>query len=303
MTADPVGPPGNLPPTGVGRTCYRHPNRPTALSCVRCERPICPDCMVEAPVGFQCRDCVRGANKTTRQGRTPFGGRVTSNPHAVTYALIGLNALAFLFELSSTAFVDRFQQIGYAFERTNGAVHLVGVAHGEYYRLLTSMFLHEPPSAGGAFFLHILFNMWCLFVVGPPLEALLGRVRFAAMYLLTGLAGSVLAYALTAPNVGELGASGAIFGLFGALLVVGRRLRLNIQPIAMTIGLNLVLTFSLPGISWQAHIGGLVAGAGLAGAWAYAPRDKRTAIQLASSVALLALLVVVVIARTHQLRG
>jgi membrane associated rhomboid family serine protease len=302
MTADPGGPPGNLPPTGVGPTCYRHPNRPTALSCVRCERPICPDCMVEAPVGFQCRDCVRAGSKTVRVGRTPFGGRVTSNSHAVTYALIGLNALAFVFELSSTAFVSRFWQFSAIY--APGTRHPVGgVAHGEYYRLVTSMFLHLPPSTGNTFFLHILFNMWALSVVGPPLEALLGRVRFTALYLLTGLAGSVLTYVLATPYVPELGASGAIFGLFGALFVVGRRLRLNIQPIAATIGLNLVLTFSLANIGWQAHIGGLVAGAALAAAWAYAPRNKRTAIQLASSVALLALLVVVVVARTHQLRG
>src|SRR5450432_3647877 len=302
MTADPGGPPGNLPPTGVGRTCYRHPNRPTALSCVRCERPICPDCMVEAPVGFQCPECVRGANKAMRQGRTPFGGRVTSNPQAVTYALIGLNVLAFMFELSSKAFVVRFWQFGATYAPFSQ--HSVGgIAHGECYRLLTSMFLHEPPSSGGAFFLHILFNMWCLYVVGPPLEALLGRVRFVAMYLLAGLAGSVLAYTLTAPNVAELGASGAIFGLFGALLVVGRRLRLNIQPIAITIGLNLVLTFSFAGISWQAHIGGLVAGAALGAAWAYAPRANRTAIQVGSSIALAAILIVMVILRTHNLTG
>jgi membrane associated rhomboid family serine protease len=295
----PTGPPGG----GAAPTCYRHPGRETYVSCVRCGRPICPDCMITAAVGFQCPECVRDGRKTVRQGRTPFGGRVTSNPHAVTYALIGLNALAFLFEMSSTAFVNRFDQIGLAVERTNGLPHVVGVAHSEYYRLLTSMFLHEPPAAGGAFFLHILFNMWCLFVVGPPLEALLGRVRFAVMYLLTGLAGSVLAYTLTAPNVAELGASGAIFGLFGALLVVGRRLRLNVQPIAVTIGLNLVLTFSFAGISWQAHIGGLVAGAALAGAWAYAPRANRTAIQIASSVALAAVIVVMVILRTHNLTG
>jgi len=261
--------------------------------------------MIQASVGFQCPECVRDGRKTVRQGRTPFGGRVTSNPHAVTYALIGLNALAFLFELSSTAFVQRFWQFGATYGFTaDGKLHVAGgIAHGEYYRLLTSMFLHEPPSGGGAFFLHILFNMWCLFVVGPPLEALLGRVRFAAMYLLTGLAGSVLAYVLTTPNVPELGASGAIFGLFGALLVLGRRLRLNIQPIAVTIGLNLVLTFSFSGISWQAHIGGLVAGAALAAAWAYAPRANRTAIQIASSVALAAVLVVMVILRTHNLTG
>jgi membrane associated rhomboid family serine protease len=232
-----------------------------------------------------------------------LGGRVTANPHAATYALIGLNILAFLGEISSTAFVNRFEQVGGATQLTNGSLHVVGIAHGQYYRLLTSMFLHEPPSYGGAFFLHILFNMWALFVVGPPLEALLGRFRFVAMYLLTGLAGSVFAYVLTVPYIPELGASGAIFGLFGALLVVGRKLRLNIQPIALTIGLNLVLSFSLPNISWQAHIGGLIAGAALGAAWAYAPRANRTAIQIGSSVALAALLVVMVILRTHNLTG
>ncbi|HEY0869500.1 MAG TPA: rhomboid family intramembrane serine protease [Acidothermaceae bacterium] len=239
-----------------------------------------------------------------RQGRTPLGGRPSANPHAVTYALIGLNVLAYLGEVASTAFVQRFWQFGATGFTANGKVHVVaGVAHGEYYRLLTSMFLHDPPSSGGLFILHILFNMYALYIVGPPLEALLGRVRFAAMYLLTGLAGSVLAYVLTAPNVPELGASGAIFGLFGALLVVGRKLRLNIQPIAVTIGLNLVLTFSLAGISWQAHIGGLVAGAALAAAWAYAPRPSRTAIQIGSSIALIAVMVVAVVLRTHNLTG
>jgi membrane associated rhomboid family serine protease len=259
--------------------------------------------MVQASVGFQCPECVRDGRKSVRRQTTVFGGRQTSNPQAVTFALIGLNALMFLGELGSSAFVDRFEQIGLALARTTTGLQVVGVAHGQYYRLLTGMFLHEPPSAGGTFFLHILFNMWALYVVGPPLEALLGRVRFLAMYLLTGLAGSVLAYLLAPPNVGELGASGAIFGLFGALFVVGRKLQLNIQPIAVTIGLNLIFTFSFPGISWQAHIGGLVAGAGLAAAWAYAPRNRRTAIQVASSVALAVLLVIIVIARTHNLNG
>ena len=238
-----------------------------------------------------------------RQGRTPLGGRPTANPHAVTYALIGLNILAYLGEVASSAFVNRFEQIGLALQGANSAPHVVGIAHGEYYRLLTSMFLHEPPSSGGLFFLHILFNMWALYVVGPPLEALLGRVRFAAMYLLTGLAGSVFAYLLTAPYIPELGASGAIFGLFGALLIVGRKLRLNIQPIAVIIGLNLVLSFSVSGISWQAHIGGLVAGAALAAAWAYAPRPSRTAIQIGSSIVLIVVMVVAVVLRTHNLTG
>jgi membrane associated rhomboid family serine protease len=235
-----------------------------------------------------------------RQGRTPLGGQVAANPHAVTYALIGLNCLAYLGEIASSSFVAHFEQVGLF---PGHGLPSIGIATGQYYRLLTAMFLHEPPSSGGLFFLHILFNMWALYVVGPPLEALLGRVRFAAMYLLTGLAGSVFAYLLTAPYIPELGASGAIFGLFGALLLVGRKLRLNIQPIAVIIGLNLVLSFSVSNISWQAHIGGLIAGAGLGAAWAYAPRPNRTVIQVASSVALIAIMVVVVILRTHNLRG
>ncbi|MDQ1486877.1 MAG: hypothetical protein QOJ62_2570, partial [Actinomycetota bacterium] len=139
--------------------------------------------------------------------------------------------------------------------------------------------------------------------VGPPLEAWLGRVRFVTLYLLSGLAGSVVAYLLAPANQPSLGASGAVFGLFGALFVLGRRLRFDMGPMATTIGLNLVITFLVPGISWQAHIGGLVAGAALAAAWGYAPRDKRTVVQVASSVALAAILVVIVIMRTHTLTG
>jgi hypothetical protein len=143
--------------------------------------------MIPAAVGFQCPECVRLGSSSIHKTRTVFGGRVTANPHAATYALIGLNVLAFLGEVSSTSFVNRFWQYGATY--SSGTQHATGgIADGQYYRLLTSMFLHEPPSVGGAFFLHILFNMWALFVVGPPLEALLGRIRFVALYLLTGAA-------------------------------------------------------------------------------------------------------------------
>jgi membrane associated rhomboid family serine protease len=293
---------GAASPGGVAPQCYRHPGRETWISCARCSRPICPDCMIPAAVGFQCPECVRASPNAQRVVRTTFGGRAVANTSAVTYGLIGLNVLAYLFEISSASIVNRFALVGYGIiAPIGGSQHLIGVAHGEYYRLLTSMFLHEPPSSGGAYFLHILFNMWALYVVGPPLEARLGRIRFLVMYLLAGLAGSAAAYLLSAPNVAVLGASGAIFGLFGALLVIGRHQRLNIQPIAITIVLNLVLSFSIANISWQGHIGGLIGGTALAAAWAYAPRRQRLAIQIASSVALLALIVVVVALRTHNL--
>jgi membrane associated rhomboid family serine protease len=293
---------GPTPPGVAAPHCYRHGGRETWISCVRCGKAICPDCMVPAAVGFQCPDCVRQSPNARRTVRTTLGGRAVANTSLVTYVLIGLNILAYLVEVASASFVNRFDQVGYVREGTSlAASHLVGVADGQYYRLLTSMFLHEPPSVGGAFFLHILFNMWALYVVGPPLEARLGRVRFLTLYLLAGLAGSAVAFWLTAPYIASLGASGAIFGLFGALFVIGRRERLNIQSIALVIGLNLVFSFTGSNISWQAHIGGLIGGAALAAAWAYAPRAQRAVIQWGSSILLFAIIVVIVVVRTHSL--
>jgi membrane associated rhomboid family serine protease len=297
---------GGSPPSGVAAvpTCYRHAGRETYVSCVRCGRPICADCMIEAPVGFQCPECVHEGRASQRVTRTPFGGKAVGNRTAVTYTIIGLNVAAMLVELAWPEAIRRFDQVGGpVYTLYGGQPHVVGVAHGEYYRLLTSMFLHASPAGGGFGITHILFNMWALAMVGPPLEAWLGRVRFVTLYLLSGLAGSVVAYLLAPANQPSLGASGAVFGLFGALFVLGRRLRFDMGPMATTIGLNLVITFLVPGISWQAHIGGLVAGGALAAAWGYAPRDKRTVVQVASSVALAAILVVIVIMRTHTLTG
>jgi membrane associated rhomboid family serine protease len=202
----------------------------------------------------------------------------------------------FLIEQASPNFITRFALIGGPVHPSFGSPSLIGVAHGEYYRLLSAMFLHENIT-------HILFNMWALYVVGVPLEAMLGRGRYIALYFLSGLAGSALAYWLADPRTETVGASGAIFGLFGALFVVGRRLNLDIRPIGLVIGINLLLTFTISGISWQGHIGGLVAGGALAAAWAYAPRSQRTAVQIASSVLMAALIVAVVVARTHSLNG
>ena len=127
-------------------------------------------------------------------------------------------------------------------------------AYDEYYRLLTSAFLHDGPT-------HILFNMWALYVIGPALERWLGRTRFVALYLLSALGGSVLVYLLTPINVPTLGASGAIFGLFGATLVLSRKLNFDMRWIVGLIVINLVITFVVPSISWQGHVGGLLTGA------------------------------------------
>mgnify|MGYP001597315978 CR=1 FL=1 len=281
---------------GSPPTCYRHPKREAHIRCVRCNRPICPDCMTTASVGFQCPDCVRDGNKSQRVARTTFGGRLSPNKTAVTFTLIGINVVMFLVQQAQPAFVYRFALVGrpFAVQVGQGVDVYHGVAGGEYYRLVSAMFLHENV-------IHILFNMWALYVVGAPLEAMLGRSRYLAMYFLSGLTGSALAYWLASPNSMTLGASGAIFGLFGALFVVGRRLSLDIRPIGAVIGINLLLTFTIPDISWQGHIGGLVAGAALAAAWVYPPRKQRIIAQVVSSVAVAAVIVVIVVARTHAL--
>lgn len=299
MSADDVTrpPSDQVAAPGAGASvpvCYRHPGREAHIRCVRCERPICPDCMVPASVGFQCPECVRSGNATQRIARTALGGRISPNKTLVTYTLIAINVIFFLIQQSSSTFSLRFELIPGPVHPHSGDPSLIGVAEGEYYRLLTSMFLHVGT-------LHILFNMWALYVIGAPLEAMLGRTRFVTLYFLSGLGGSALVYLLTPSNLPTLGASGAIFGLFGALFVLGRRLRFDIRPIGVIIIANLVLTFTLSNISWQGHVGGLVSGAALAAVWAYAPRKLRTPAQIGSSILLAVLIVAIVVARTHAL--
>ena len=181
-----------------------------------------------------------------------------------------------------------------------GPVH--GVAAGEWYRLITSAFLAPATGLNGLGFLDILFNMWALIFVGPSLEGLLGRARFLAVYLVSAVGGGVLYYFLAPPNYPAVGASGAIFGLFGAWFVVSRRLRLDTRGIVMLIAINLALSFFFHNvIAWQDHIGGLLTGALLTAAYAYAPRKNRTAVQVLATVGMLALIVVAIVVRNGQL--
>jgi membrane associated rhomboid family serine protease len=177
------------------------------------------------------------------------------------------------------------------------------VAAGEWYRLVTSAFLAPATGLNGLGFLDILFNMWALIFVGPSLEGLLGRARFLAVYLVSAVGGGVLYYFLAPPNYPAVGASGAIFGLFGAWFVLARRLRLDARQIIILIVINLGISFAVPGIAWQAHVGGLIAGAGLTAAFAYAPRRSRALTQAAATVAILAILVIAVVIRDNQLVG
>lgn len=249
--------------------------------------------MVPASVGFQCPSCVKEGSRDHREPRTVFGGTVTDDPGWVSKVLIGLNVVAFLAQQVSDTFTERFLDIGLAFDPASGS--LFGTAEGEVYRLLTSAFLHGNV-------MHLLLNMYALFLFGPQLEAALGRGRFTALYVISALGGSTASYALSAPNQASLGASGAVFGLLGAYLVVSRRLNRSIAPVLVLLGINLVIGFLLPRIDWKAHLGGLVVGVLVAAAYAYAPRGRRTLVQVAGVTTVLVLVLAVVAARTWYLR-
>jgi membrane associated rhomboid family serine protease len=280
-------------------TCYRHPGRETYVSCTRCDRPICPDCMRDAAVGHQCPECVHEGNRTVREPRTVFGGRVAARP-TVTLVLIAINVLAYLGELASPTFVDRFEMLGQLKTQFGQVIPGYGVADGEWYRLITGAFLHVPLTQGTFGITHILFNMWALWVLGPQLEQVLGRVRFTALYFLSALGGNVLLF-LVDPGQPAVGASGAIFGLFAAFFVVGRRLGVDTRGIAFLILINLMFTFTFSGISWEGHVGGLIIGAVLAVAFAYAPRGRRQAVQVGASAVVAAVLVILTVIQATAL--
>jgi membrane associated rhomboid family serine protease len=267
--------PSTDPPTGPPR-CYRHPEAETGIRCTRCEKPICTRCMISASVGFQCPDCVRNGSGTghaadANQPRTLAGGKVAADDHLVTKILIGINLAVYLAVLlAGDRFVDELVLIGYAFSPALGEV--VGVADGEWYRLLTSTVLHQQVW-------HILFNVLGLWVIGGIVEPELGRIRYAALCLLSGLSGSVLAYLVASPAQPSLGASGVVYGLIGAWVVLARRRRHDMRPVVLFVALSLLMTFTRPGISWEAHVGGLVAGVLVTYALVHAPRTRRDLVQ------------------------
>ncbi|OON73277.1 rhomboid family intramembrane serine protease [Streptomyces tsukubensis] len=286
--------------------CYRHPDRETGISCTRCERPICPDCMVSASVGFQCPDCARGTGPgdsgrptpAATRPRTVAGGSLASDPRLVTKILLGLNIALFIVihvVPDQTRLLNQLVLLGQWPPKSalvgTGIEPTSGVATGEWYRLVTSMFLHQE-------IWHIGFNLLSLWWLGGPLEAALGRARFLTLYLLAGLGGGALTYLVASPEEASLGASGAIFGLLAATAVLMRRLNYDMRPVVALVALNLVFTFVWSGIAWQAHIGGLVVGAGVAYAMVHAPRARRSLIQWGTSGAVLLVILVAVAIRT-----
>ncbi|MCW2505084.1 MAG: rhomboid family protein [Actinomycetia bacterium] len=286
MAADQAVPPGaGAPPAPV---CYRHTDRETYVSCVRCERPICPDCMNPASVGFQCPACVKQGAATVRTPRTALGGGL-SGEGVVTKVLIGLNVAVFVIGVllgvvsEGPAGGMRVLTGGLPPDFAPFVMYGPSVAGGEWWRLLTAGFLHAGV-------LHIGLNMWALLLFGTEVERLIGRWRYLAVYVLCCIGGNI-GVLLIAPNQLGVGASGAVFGLFGALVFFFRRLNRSPRPLISLIVLNFAIGFFISTISWQAHLGGLITGALTGALLAYAPAGKnRTAYQIAGLVVVAAVL-------------
>lgn len=246
--------------------CPRHPDRTSYVSCQRCGRPVCPECQRPAAVGIQCVDCVKEQARTVRQPTSRFGAPTRGGRPVVTLTLIAICVAVYLGQLTSDSVTAQLSFVP-------------AWAGTEPWRFLTSAFVH---STGGV--MHILFNMFALWITGQYLEPLLGRLRFLALFLISAIGGSV-GYLLLVPVINEngyltwaVGASGAVFGLFAAALVLNRHLGRETGGIVAILAINIVLGFVLPNIAWQAHLGGAVTGGILAAILALtAPSGRTTA--------------------------
>lgn len=234
--------------------CYRHPDRPAGVRCQRCDRPICPACMNSAAVGFQCPNCFNEGVRSVPRTRTSLGGiQRGGSQQVVTYTILALNVLVFI--------VARYVSP----QVLNDFVMVPVLASSEPWRLLTSAFTHVQ-------LFHIFSNLFMLWQLGPMLEGMLGRLRFTILYLLSALGGSVAVWLLSAPGGATLGASGAVLGLVGALLVIHRARGLDITWIIMYVAVTAFLSFAIPNVSWEGHLGGFVVGA--ATAWVFLQLSK-----------------------------
>jgi len=239
--------------------------------------------MVSASVGFQCPECVAQGQQTVRRTRTVFGGKVHHNPGLVTSILVGVCVLVWLAQIAVPSLTGRLDIYGLA------------VASGQWYRLITAGFLHLSV-------VHILFNMWALWVLGRPLEAILGRIRFVTLYFTALVAGSTASYLFSDPLGAAAGASGAMFGLAGGLIVVARRMSWNFSWLVGIVALNFLLPFTQANIDWHAHVGGFLAGLVVTAAFTYPPAKYRTTVSIVTVVVVLAVCAGLVIYRTSQIR-
>lgn len=264
-------------------TCYRHPDREAYVRCQRCERFICPACQVEASVGFLCPDDAGGTPQQVNRQRSRMmrGAR----PQA-TIALIVINVFFWLLEISP------FGQTVQAYLQLLPAA--VPIAP---WQLITGAFLHDPSSP-----LHLLFNMYSLYIFGQVLEGLLGRWRFVALYMISLFAGSIAVLWFGEAMIPTVGASGAIYGLMGAYFVVLRSLGQNSGQLLGLIAINLVFTFiNINSISWQAHVGGLIGGAAVAAIFAKTRSSNQNGVQKLALIIVVAVLVLFAVLRIPQL--
>ncbi|HZP90644.1 MAG TPA: rhomboid family intramembrane serine protease [Actinomycetota bacterium] len=278
--------------------CYRHPGVPTGVHCTRCGRPICPDCMIPAPVGYQCPDCVARARREFRRGPGSVRRRVS-----VTRALLLALIAGFVLEVLTGGPRALFE--GPSSERLFdlGAMYPPAIALGQWWRLVTAMFLH-------AGLLHIAFNGYALWLFGNVVEDEFGSLPTALIFFVTGFLASATSYAFGPVADLGVGASGAIFGIFGAFIAYNYRRRhlamaaANLRTAMLLIVLNALLALGLSTIDWRAHVGGLVSGVAagfVAEGWGSA--RQRAVVRLVGLGALVALGVALVVWRTGELRG
>lgn len=258
--------------------CPRHPDRVSYVSCQRCGRPTCPDCQRSAAVGVQCVDCVRESSKAVPSRRTIFGGVARAGRPVVTITMMAICAVAFALDWAIPKdFV--FQNFAYA----------PFLTETEPWRMVSSAFLHSKN------IMHIAFNMYALWILGNALEPAFGRARFLAVYLISAFAGSVGVLLIAPIDTVVVGASGAVFGLFGALFVVQKKRGGDLRQIIVLLLINVAIGFIVPNIAWQAHLGGLIAGVLCTVAIAYAPAKNRVLVQWGGIAAVAALLVALTI--------
>jgi membrane associated rhomboid family serine protease len=256
------------------------------LRCVRCERPACPECLREASVGYQCVDCVNEGRQTQRRATTVAGAQVNTKPLVVPI-LVALNVAYFVLNaVQAESLTGNSASVSFDM----GVLWPPVVASGEWWRLFTSGFLHYGP-------IHLLMNMFALWIIGRDLEILLGRVRFLGLYVVSLLGGSTAVYLFSDVGSATAGASGAVFGLMGAMAVAVFRLKLPMGQALGIIALNIVFSFTIQQISWLGHIGGLVVGALVAIGLLYPPPKVRKQVQIATVVGLAVVLVVLVFVR------
>jgi len=261
--------------------CYRHPDRQSFILCQRCGRTVCPQCSTQAAVGVHCPECVKEA-KASAPKRKPVNIRMArslrnTDAPVVTYGIIAICVVVFAAQLVFGNALDYW------------LVYFAPYTFAEPWRLLTSMFAHGSP-------LHLLSNMFSMFIIGRMLEPALGRARFVALFLLSGLGGAT-AVALISPGITVLGASGAIFGMLGALFVLIRRFGGNATQIVILVVLNLAIGFIVPGLAWQAHIGGLLVGAAVTAVFVRTRAERQRRLQVLASIGIAAALLATIAVR------